>query len=98
MFVCISIPFVFCERSRPTNKRNRKQKHITKKLACFITSPALSTKMELFQILCIHFDDKRGTETVLSNTLRKSIFFPMNGILWHKKYDFYILLAVVEYL
>ena len=35
LFVCISMPFVFCERSRPTNKRNREQKYITKKLASF---------------------------------------------------------------
>ena len=62
--VCMhfNIPFVFCERSRPTNKRNREQKYITKK-------QALSTKMELFQILCIHFDHKCGTELVSSNTL-----------------------------
>ena len=87
---CISIPFVFCERSRPTNKRNREQKYITKKLG-FITIPALSTKMELFKILCIHFDQKRGTEIVSSNTLRntKPIFFVMNGILWHKICDLY---------
>ena len=61
---------MFCERSRPTNKRNREQKYITKKLASFITIPALSTEMELFKILCIHFDQKRGTEIVSSNTLR----------------------------
>ena len=72
LFVCISIPFVFCERSRTTNKRNREQKYITKKLASFITIPALSTKMELFQILCIHFDHKCGTEIVASNTLRNT--------------------------
>ena len=30
--ICISIPFVFCTRSRPTNKRNGEQKHITKDL------------------------------------------------------------------
>ena len=72
LFVCISIPFVFCERSRPTNNRNREQKYITKKLASFINIPALSTKMEFFQILCIHFDHKCGTETVSSNTLRNT--------------------------
>ena len=68
-----SIPFVFCERSRPTNKRNREQKCITKKLASFITIPALSTKMELF----IYFGHKRGTEIVSSNTSRntKPIFY-----------------------
>ena len=90
--------FVFCEWSRPTNKRNGEQKYITKKLASFIISPALSTKMELFQILCIHFDHKRGTQIVSSNTLRDQIFFTMNGILGHKMYDLYILLSVVEFL
>ena len=91
LFVCILIPFVCCERSRPTNKRNREQKYITKKLATFMTCPALSTKMELFKILCIYFDHKHGTEIVLSNTLRntKPIFFVMIGILWHKMYDLY---------
>ena len=34
--ICISIPRVFCWRSRPTHKRNRAQKPITKKLASFI--------------------------------------------------------------
>ena len=89
--VCIPIPFVFCEWSRPTNNRNREQKYITKKQASFVTIPALSTKMELFKILCIHFDHKRGTEIVSSNTLRntKPIFFVMNGILWHKMYNLY---------
>ena len=80
---------MFCERSRPTNKRNRDQKYIAKKLASFITSPALSTKMKFFKILCIHFDHKRGTEIVPSNMLWKPIFFAMNGILWHKMYDLY---------
>ena len=46
LFVCISIPFGFCERSRPTN--NREQKYITKKMVSFTTIPALSTKIELF--------------------------------------------------
>ena len=82
---------MICERSRPTNKRNREEKYITKKLATFITSSALSTKMELFKILYIHFDHKRGTEIVSSNMLRntKPVFFVMNGILWHKMYDLY---------
>ena len=39
------IPFVFCARSRPTDKRDREQKHITKKLASFITSLAISTTL-----------------------------------------------------
>ena len=33
---------LFCARSRITNKRNRDQKHITKKLASFVTSFAVS--------------------------------------------------------
>ena len=45
LFVCISIPFVFCARSRPTNKRDRKQKHITKKLAIFFITLPLSTML-----------------------------------------------------
>ena len=79
-----NIPFVFCERSRPTNKRNREQKYITKK-------QALSTKMELFQIMCIHFDHKCGTELVSSNHVveYEANFFVINGILWHKMYDLY---------
>ena len=56
------VQYQLLQRSRPTNKRNREQKYITKK-------QALSTKMELFQILCIHFDHKCGTELVSSNTL-----------------------------
>ena len=75
---------MFCEHSRPTNKRNREQKYITKKLASFTTSPALSTNMEPFQRLCIHFDHDRETEIVSSNTLREPIFFATNGILWNK--------------
>ena len=35
------VPFVFCAWSRPMNKRNREQKHITKKLASSIISLAL---------------------------------------------------------
>ena len=84
---------MFCEHSRPTNKRNREQKYITKKLASFTTSPALSTNMEPFQRLCIHFDNERETEIVSSNMLREPIFFATNGILWNKMYD---LLSVVE--
>ena len=63
------------------NKRNREQKYKTEKLASFKTSPALSTKMELFQIMGIYFDHKRGTEIVSSNTLREPILFAVNGIL-----------------
>ena len=76
---------MFCERSRPTNKKNGEHKYITKKQASFVTSPALSTKMELFQIFCIHFDIKRGTEVV------------SDQMLWCKMYDLYILLSVAEY-
>ena len=35
LFMCIWKPFVFCARSRPTNKGSREQKPITKKLAEF---------------------------------------------------------------
>ena len=38
LFICVSIPFVFCAPSGPTNKRNREQKHITKTLLSFLTS------------------------------------------------------------
>ena len=41
-----SIPFVFCAWLRQTNKRNREQKHVTKKLASFITSLTLSTMVK----------------------------------------------------
>ena len=55
----------------------------------FITSPVLLTEMELYKMLCIHFDHKRGTEIVSSNTLQKPIFIVMNGILWRKMYNLY---------
>ena len=42
LFRCISIPFVLCAGPRPTNKRNQEQKHVTTKLAYFITSLDLS--------------------------------------------------------
>ena len=39
LFICISIAFAFCAWSSSTNKGNKEQKHITKKLASFIISP-----------------------------------------------------------
>ena len=38
----LSCTYVFCARSRPTNKRDAEQKHTTKKVARFIISLALS--------------------------------------------------------
>ena len=47
LFSCILIPYVFCAWSRPTNKRNREQKHITKKLLSFQTS-------SFYQLWCMY--------------------------------------------
>ena len=43
LFVCVSIAFVFCAPSKPTEKRNEEQKHITKNVVNFTTSLVLST-------------------------------------------------------